>query len=47
MFYGRLEQLTRSPAAALNRAVAVAAAGSPEEALAITEFLSLDAYLYR
>jgi RNA polymerase sigma-70 factor (ECF subfamily) len=44
--YGRLARLTRSPVVELNRAVAVAEAGSPDAALEITEGLRLDGYLY-
>jgi RNA polymerase sigma-70 factor, ECF subfamily len=46
MLYGRLEQITRSPVVALNRAAAIAEAGFPEQALSIVERLSLDDYLY-
>jgi len=44
--YGQLSQLTRSPVVELNRAVAVAQAGSPEAALQIVERLALDDYQY-
>jgi RNA polymerase sigma-70 factor (ECF subfamily) len=44
--HGELAQLTRSPVAELNRAVAVAEAGSPAAALAIVERLALDDYQY-
>jgi RNA polymerase sigma-70 factor (ECF subfamily) len=44
--YGRLFALTGSPVVELNRAVAVAQAGSPEDALAIVENLELDGYQY-
>jgi RNA polymerase sigma-70 factor (ECF subfamily) len=45
-FYAQLVRLTGSPVVELNRAVAVAEAGSPEAALEIIERLSLDDYLY-
>jgi RNA polymerase sigma-70 factor (ECF subfamily) len=45
--YGELAQLTRSPVVELNRAVAVAQAGSPEAALAIVERLELEDYQYQ
>jgi RNA polymerase sigma-70 factor (ECF subfamily) len=44
--YAQLVRLTGSPVIELNRAVAVAEAGSPEAALEIIERLSLDDYLY-
>jgi RNA polymerase sigma-70 factor (ECF subfamily) len=44
--YEELARLTRSPVVELNRAVAVAEAGSPEAALRIVEALSLDEYQY-
>jgi RNA polymerase sigma-70 factor, ECF subfamily len=44
--YTRLAELTRSPVVELNRAVAVAEAGSPAEALAIVDALELDDYRY-
>jgi RNA polymerase sigma-70 factor, ECF subfamily len=44
--YARLLELTRSPVVALNRAVAVAEAGEPAEALAIVDALALDEYRY-
>ncbi len=44
--YGRLSALTASPVVELNRAVAVAEAGSPEEALEIVERLDLPGYQY-
>ena len=44
--YAQLSRLTGSPVVELNRAVAVAEAGSPEEALAIVDGLSLDGYRY-
>jgi RNA polymerase sigma-70 factor, ECF subfamily len=44
--YGELAQLTHSPVVELNRAVAVAQAGSPEAALEMTEGLPLRDYQY-
>jgi RNA polymerase sigma-70 factor (ECF subfamily) len=44
--YEQLSRLTRSPVVELNRAVAVAEAGAPEQALAIVDGLSLDGYRY-
>jgi RNA polymerase sigma-70 factor, ECF subfamily len=44
--YAELAQLTRSPVVELNRAVAVAQAGSPEAALAIVDRLELEDYQY-
>ena len=44
--YQQLSHLTGSPVVELNRAVAVAEAGSPGEALAIVDGLSLDGYRY-
>lgn len=44
--YDELATLTGSPVVALNRAVAVAQAGSPEAALAIVDGLELDGYRY-
>jgi RNA polymerase sigma-70 factor, ECF subfamily len=44
--YGELARLTRSPVVELNRAVAVAQAGSPEAALEVVERLQLDDYQY-
>jgi RNA polymerase sigma factor (sigma-70 family) len=44
--YAQLSQLTGSPVVELNRAVAVAEAGSPERALALVERLDLDDYRY-
>jgi RNA polymerase sigma-70 factor (ECF subfamily) len=44
--YAELAALTSSPVVELNRAVAVAQAGAPETALAITEALELDGYRY-
>jgi RNA polymerase sigma-70 factor, ECF subfamily len=44
--YGKLIRITGSPVVELNRAVAVAKAGSPELALEIVESLELDRYRY-
>jgi RNA polymerase sigma-70 factor (ECF subfamily) len=44
--YDELAALTRSPVVELNRAVAVAQAGSPDEALRIVDRLELDDYQY-
>jgi RNA polymerase sigma-70 factor (ECF subfamily) len=44
--YAELARRTRSPVVELNRAVAVAQAGSPETALAMVEGLALDDYQY-
>jgi RNA polymerase sigma-70 factor (ECF subfamily) len=44
--YAQLSRVTGSPVVELNRAVAVAEAGSPGEALAIVDGLSLDGYRY-
>ncbi len=44
--YGELARLTRSPVVELNRAVAVAQAGSPQAALHIVEALELNEYPY-
>ncbi|MGN6170178.1 MAG: tetratricopeptide repeat protein, partial [Solirubrobacteraceae bacterium] len=44
--YAQLSQLTGSPVVELNRAVAVAEAGSPERALGLVEALELDEYRY-
>src|SRR5919197_770982 len=44
--YGQLAQITRSPVIELNRAVAVAQAGSTEQALEIVEQLELADYQY-
>ena len=44
--YARLVALTGSPVVELNRAVAIAEAGSPREALEIVERLDLDDYQY-
>jgi RNA polymerase sigma-70 factor (ECF subfamily) len=44
--YGELVAVTRSPVVELNRAVAVAKAGSPQAALEIVEGLELDDYRY-
>jgi RNA polymerase sigma-70 factor, ECF subfamily len=44
--YGQLAELTGSPVVQLNRAVAVAEAGAPGEALGMVEELELDRYHY-
>src|SRR5919106_981688 len=44
--YGQLARITRSPVVELNRAAAVAQAGSTEEALEMVEELALDDYQY-
>jgi RNA polymerase sigma-70 factor (ECF subfamily) len=44
--YAQLSRLTASPVVELNRAVAVAESGSPEEALRIVEQLDLGDYQY-
>jgi RNA polymerase sigma-70 factor, ECF subfamily len=44
--YGELAQLTGSPVVELNRAVAIAEAGGPQDALALVDRLDLDGYLY-
>jgi RNA polymerase sigma-70 factor (ECF subfamily) len=44
--YRRLVELTGSPVVELNRAVAVAQAGDPAEALRAVDALDLDGYLY-
>ncbi|ADB50930.1 RNA polymerase sigma factor [Conexibacter woesei] len=44
--YGELARLTRSPVVELNRAVAVAESGGPEEALELVDRLELDDYPY-
>jgi RNA polymerase sigma-70 factor, ECF subfamily len=44
--YGELAAMTGSPVVELNRAVAVAQAGAPEEALRIVDGLALDGYQY-
>jgi RNA polymerase sigma-70 factor (ECF subfamily) len=44
--YASLAELTRSPVVELNRAVAVAEAGSPEAALEIVDGVALDDYRY-
>ena len=46
LLYERLERLTGSPVVALNRAVAVAQAGMPEQALEIVDALELGDYRY-
>jgi RNA polymerase sigma-70 factor (ECF subfamily) len=42
--YGQLSELTGSPVVELNRAVAIAEAGAPQEALSQIEALELDGY---
>jgi len=44
--YAQLSQLTGSPVVELNRAVAIAEAGSPEQALALVDQLDLEGYRY-
>ena len=44
--YAELFRITGSPVVQLNRAVAVAQAGSPEAALALVDGLDLDEYQY-
>jgi len=44
--YGQLAELTHSPVVELNRAVAIAEAGAPGEALELVEALELDRYHY-
>nr|WP_280829962.1 sigma-70 family RNA polymerase sigma factor [Mycobacterium sp. OTB74] len=44
--YGRLEELTGSPVVALNRAVAIAETGEPEQALELIDSLDLGDYRY-
>ncbi|HEX4564709.1 MAG TPA: RNA polymerase subunit sigma-24, partial [Solirubrobacteraceae bacterium] len=44
--YARLAHLTNSPVVELNRAVAIAQAGSPQDALEIVERLELEDYRY-
>jgi RNA polymerase sigma-70 factor (ECF subfamily) len=44
--YGELARVTGSPVVELNRAVAVAEAGSPEAALELVERVGLDGYRY-
>ncbi|MHA7662602.1 RNA polymerase sigma factor [Mycolicibacterium sp. HS_4_1] len=46
VLYERLEQLTRSPVVALNRAVAIAEAGDPARALNLIDALDLGDYRY-
>lgn len=46
LLYERLEQLTGSPVVALNRAVAIAEAGRPEQALTMVDALELGDYRY-
>ncbi len=44
--YGELVRITGSPVVQLNRAVAIAQAGSPEQALAFVDELDLEGYQY-
>ncbi len=44
--YARLQAITGSPVVALNRAVAIAEAGEPEQALALVDELELPDYQY-
>jgi RNA polymerase sigma-70 factor (ECF subfamily) len=44
--YAQLSELTGSPVVELNRAVAIAEAGSPEQALGLVDQLALDDYRY-
>jgi len=44
--YGQLAEVTGSPVVQLNRAVAIAEGGAPEEALELVESLELDRYHY-
>jgi predicted RNA polymerase sigma factor len=46
LLYERLERMTGSPVVTLNRAVAIAEAGRPEQALAIVDALDLGDYRY-
>jgi RNA polymerase sigma-70 factor, ECF subfamily len=46
VLYERLERVTGSPVVALNRAVAVAEAGTPERALELVDSLELGDYRY-
>src|SRR6185437_8575139 len=46
LLYGRLERLTGSPVVTLNRAVAVAEAGTPRRALDLVDAIDLDGYRY-
>ena len=46
LLYGRLAALTESPVVELNRAVAIAQAGSPAEALELVDRLPLEDYRY-
>ena len=46
VLYSRLAEITGSPIVTLNRAVAIAQAGSPESALAIVDALDLPSYRY-
>jgi RNA polymerase sigma-70 factor (ECF subfamily) len=44
--YAELADLTQSPVVELNRAVAIAQAGSPDAALQLVDRLALDDYVY-
>jgi RNA polymerase sigma-70 factor, ECF subfamily len=44
--YGQLAELTQSPVVELNRAVAIAQAGAPADALSLIDELELDRYHY-
>jgi RNA polymerase sigma-70 factor, ECF subfamily len=44
--YGQLAELTQSPVVELNRAVAIAQAGAPADALSLVDELELDRYHY-
>jgi RNA polymerase sigma-70 factor, ECF subfamily len=46
VLYGELARVTGSPVVELNRAVSIAEAGAPEEALELVERLDLDGYRY-
>jgi RNA polymerase sigma-70 factor (ECF subfamily) len=46
LLYGQLEQLTRSPVVAMNRAISVAEVKGPEAGLALLDRLSLAEYRY-
>jgi RNA polymerase sigma-70 factor (ECF subfamily) len=46
VLYERLERLTSSPVVALNRAVAIAESGGPEQALELIDSLDLVEYRY-
>jgi RNA polymerase sigma-70 factor (ECF subfamily) len=46
LLYQRLEQSTRSPVVAMNRAIAIAELEGPERGLALLDPLELDDYRY-